>query len=131
MNKVVLIGRLTKDPEVRYSNSDTPIAIVRYTLAVRRSRNRSSESDADFINIVAFGKNGEFAEKYFAKGNMISIAGRIHQNVWEDAEHVKHSNLEVIAEEQQSIGSKPVSGYNMIESTSDNEVAASDIWEDE
>lgn len=131
MNKVVLIGRLTKDPEVRYSNSDTPIAIVRYTLAVRRSRNRSSESDADFINIVAFGKNGEFAEKYFAKGNMISIAGRIHQNVWEDAEHVKHSNLEVIAEEQQSIGSKPVSGHNMIESTSDNEVAASDIWEDE
>ena len=75
MNKVVLMGRLTRDPEVRYSQGESPLAIARYTLAVdrRQSRNSSDEQTADFIGCVAFGRAGEFAEKYFRKGTKIAI----------------------------------------------------------
>lgn len=130
MNKVVLMGRLTKDPEVRYSSSDTPIAIVRYTLAVRRTFSKSNEGEADFINVVAFGKRGEFAEKYFAKGQMVSVAGRIHQDVWEDAEHLKHSRFEVIAEEQQG-ASKSNNLNDEASKDVDNEVAVAGMEEDD
>ena len=75
MNKVILMGRLTRDPEVRYSQGDTPLAIARYSLAVDRRGNRNSQDGqtADFINCVAFGKAGEFAEKYFRKGTKNSF----------------------------------------------------------
>lgn len=129
MNKVILMGRLTKNPEVRYSNSDTPMAIARYTLAVKRSRSKSNESDADFINIVAFGKNGEFTERNFIKGQMVTIAGRVHQSSWEDAEHVKHTVFEIVAEEQQIAGSKLSHSGSDSESESDNEVAVTYIEE--
>lgn len=76
MNKVVLMGRLTKDPEVRYSQGEKPMAIARYTLAVDRKFKRDGEPTADFINCIAFGKNGEFAEKYLHKGMKILIEGR-------------------------------------------------------
>ena len=76
MNKVVLMGRLTRDPEVRYSQGNNPMAIARYTLAVDRKFKRDGEPNADFINCVAFGKNGEFAEKYLRKGIKILIEGR-------------------------------------------------------
>ena len=125
MNKVILMGRLTRSPEVRYSNSDTPMAIARYTLAVRRSRSKSNEDDVDFINIVAFGKNGEFAERNFIKGQMVTVAGRVHQSIWEDAEHVKHTAFEIVVDEQQIAGSK----LSHVESDSDNEVAATHIEE--
>lgn len=67
MNKVILMGRLTRDPEVRYSQGANPIAIARYTLAVNRVYKREGEPDADFINIVAFGRAGEFAGRYFRR----------------------------------------------------------------
>ena len=78
MNKVILMGRLTRDPEVRYSQGENATAVARYTLAVDRRYNRNNdEQSADFINCVAFGRNGEFAEKYLRKGTKIAATGRI------------------------------------------------------
>ncbi len=76
MNKLILMGRLTKDPEVRYSQGNNPMAVARYTLAVDRKFKRDVEPNADFINCIAFGKNGEFAEKYLHKGIKILVEGR-------------------------------------------------------
>ena len=76
MNKVILMGRLSKDPEVRYSQGNNAMAIARYTLAVDRKFKRDGEPNADFINCIAFGKNGEFAEKYLHKGIKILVEGR-------------------------------------------------------
>lgn len=76
MNKVILMGRLVRDPEVRYSQGENAMAIARYTLAVDRKFKRDGEPNADFINCIAFGKNGEFAEKYLHKGIKILIDGR-------------------------------------------------------
>lgn len=76
MNKVMLMGRLVRDPEVRYSQGSNPMAIARYTLAVDRKFKRDGEPNADFINCIAFGKNGEFAEKYLHKGIKILVEGR-------------------------------------------------------
>ena len=79
MNKVILMGRLTRDPEVRYSQGDNAMAIARYTLAVDRrfNRNNNDENSADFIGCVAFGKSAEFAERYLHKGTKIVATGRI------------------------------------------------------
>ena len=78
MNKVILMGRLTRDPDVRYSQGDTPMAVARYTLAVdRRFKRDNDQQTADFIGCVAFGRQGEFAEKYFRKGLKIAVTGRI------------------------------------------------------
>ena len=106
MNKVILMGRLTRDPEIRYSQSANPIAVARYGLAVRRQFQREGEPDVDFINIVAFGKAGEFAEKYFQKGQMVSVVGRLQLGTWEDKEGIKRNNIDVIAEEQHFAESK-------------------------
>ena len=106
MNKVILMGRLTKDPEVRYSQSTQPLAIARYTLAVNRRFKREGEPDADFINIVAFGKAGEFAEKFFKKGQQISIVGRLQIRSYDDANGNRRWMTEVIAEEQHFAESK-------------------------
>lgn len=73
MNKLILMGRLTKDPEVRYSQGNNPMAVARYTLAVDRKFKRDGEPNADFINCIAFGKNGEFAEKHLHKGMKILV----------------------------------------------------------
>lgn len=100
MNKVILMGRLTRDPEVRYSQSIEPVAVVRYSLAVNRRFKRQGEADADFINCVAFGKNGEFAEKYFKKGQMVGVVGRLSVNNWEDKTGAKRTTTEVVVEEQ-------------------------------
>lgn len=77
MNKVILMGRLTRDPEIRYTAGDNSMAIARYTLAVERRFKRDGEAAADFIRCVAFGKPAEFAEKYFHQGIKIAISGRI------------------------------------------------------
>lgn len=106
MNKVILMGRLTRDPEVRYSQSANPIAVARYGLAVRRQFKREGEPDVDFINIVAFGKAGEFAEKFFQKGQMVSVVGRLQVGTWEDQQGVKRTNVDVIVEEQHFAESK-------------------------
>jgi single-strand DNA-binding protein len=118
MNKVILMGRLTRDPEVRYSQSATPVAVARYGLAVRRQFAKQGEQDVDFFNIVSFGKAGEFAEKFFRKGQMVSIVGRLQVNTWEDQQKVKHTSVDVVAEEQHFAESKSSAESRLDESPS-------------
>lgn len=106
MNKVILMGRLTRSPEVRYSNGAEPLAVARYTLAVNRRFKRKDEPEADFIPCVAFGKSGEFAEKYFRKGQLVAVTGRLQVRSWEDNEGKKRWTTEVIVEEQYFAESK-------------------------
>jgi single-strand DNA-binding protein len=108
MNKAILMGRLTRDPEVRYSQGDSPLAIARYTLAVDRrfSRGNSDENTADFINCVAFGKAGEFAERYFRKGTKIAVTGRIQTGSYTNKDGVKVYTTEVVVDEQEFAESK-------------------------
>ena len=100
MNKVILMGRLTKEPEVRYSQSAEPLAIARYTLAVSRRFKRQGEQNTDFIPCVALGKNGEFAERYLDRGQMISVVGRLQVRSWEDNNGNKRITTEVVVDEQ-------------------------------
>ena len=95
---------MTKDPETRYTQSNEPMAIARYTLAV--NRRFSKDKEADFIPCVAFGKNGEFAEKYLKKGQQIAVAGRLQVRNWEDNEGHKRTTTEVVVEEQYFAESK-------------------------
>lgn len=106
MNKVMLMGNLTRDPEVRYSQSANPLCIARYGLAVRRPFHRQGDPDVDFFNIAAFGKAGEFAEKFFQKGQKVVIVGRLQVNTWEDDKKVKHTKTEIVVEEQHFAESK-------------------------
>lgn len=105
VNKVILMGRLTKAPEIRYSQSVNPIAIARYTLAVNRRFKKQGEPEADFINVIAFGKAAEFAEKYFKKGQMISVVGRLQVRSWDDNGQ-KRWITDVVIEEQHFAESK-------------------------
>ncbi len=109
MNKVILMGRLTRDPEVRYSQGSEPVAVARYTLAVNRRFKRKDEPEADFIPCVAFGKSGEFAEKYFRKGQLVAIVGRLQVRSW-DKDGERRYATEVIIEEQHFAESKKDSG---------------------
>lgn len=106
MNKVILMGRLTRSTEVRYSNGAEPLAVAHYTLAVNRRFKRKDEPEADFIPCVAFGKSGEFAEKYFRKGQLVAVTGRLQVRSWEDNEGKKRWTTEVIVEEQYFAESK-------------------------
>lgn len=105
MNKWHGIGRLTRDPEVRYSQGESATAIARYTLAVDRRFKREGEQEADFINCVAFGKNGEFAEKYLHKGMKIAVTGRIQTGSYEK-DGVKHYTTDIVVEEHDFCESK-------------------------
>lgn len=102
------MGRLVRDPEVRYSQGPEQIAVARYTLAVNRRFKRQGEQEADFIPCVAFGKAGEFAEKYFKKGQMISVIGRLQVRKWDDHGTARWST-EVVVEEQYFAESKAAS----------------------
>lgn len=106
MNKVILMGRLTRDPEIRYSQGENPIAIARYTLAVDRRFKKDGEQNADFINCIAFGKNGEFAEKYLRQGIKITVCGRIQTGSYTNKDGVKVYTTEVVVEEQEFAESK-------------------------
>ena len=106
MNKVVLVGRLTRDPEVRYSQGDNATAVARYTLAVDRRFRRDGEPTADFIPCVIFGRSAEFAEKYFHQGMRVSISGRIQTGSYTNKDGVKVYTTEVIVEEQEFAESK-------------------------
>ena len=114
MNKVILMGRLTKDPEVRYSQGETPMAVARYTLAVdrRQARSNSNEQSADFINCVAFGRAGEFAERYFRKGTKIAITGRIQTGSYTNKDGVRVYTTDIVVEEQEFAESKNASSGN-------------------
>lgn len=106
MNKVVLMGRLTKDPEIRYTGTGEPIAIARYTIAVSRPYKKDGQTQADFINVVSYRKAAEFIEKYFKKGQMIAIVGRLQVRSWDDSEGKRHWSTEVITDEIHFAGGK-------------------------
>ena len=113
MNSVQLIGRLTRDPDVRYSNGETAIAIARFTVAVDRRIKKDSENNADFINCIAFGKTGEVVEKYFRKGQRIALNGRIQTGSYTNNEGQKIYTTGVIAENIEFVESKnSSSGYD-------------------
>ncbi|MCD8241044.1 MAG: single-stranded DNA-binding protein [Lachnospiraceae bacterium] len=100
MNKVILMGRLTRDPDIRYSNGETATAVARFTLAVdRRFSRRDSDQTADFISCVAFGKQAEFLEKYFRKGMRAMICGRIQTGSYTNRDGQKVYTTDVVAEE--------------------------------
>jgi len=106
MNKVCLIGRLTKDPEIRYTEANN-IMVTNFNLAInRRFVKEGEERQADFINIVAWSKTAEFISKYFRKGQQVGIVGRIQTRNWEDEQGQKHYITEVIAEEAYFADSK-------------------------
>ena len=107
MNKVILMGRLTRDPEVRYTQGENQMAIARYTLAVDRRFNRNGdENTADFISCVAFGKSGEFAERYFRKGTKVLVTGRIQTGSYTNKDGVKVYTTDVVVEDQEFAESK-------------------------
>ena len=117
MNKVILMGRLTRDPDVRYTNSQNgdQMAIARYTLAVDRRGRRNggdSQQSADFISCVAFGRQGEFAEKYLKQGTKIAVTGRIQTGSYTNKDGQKVYTTDVIAEDQEFAESKNASGNN-------------------
>ena len=108
MNKVVLMGRLTKDPEVRYTQN-TNTLVASFSLAVnRRFAKQGEERQADFINIVAWSKTGEFCSKYFKKGQQVGVIGRIQTRTWDDEQGQKHYVTEVVAEEAYFADSKKI-----------------------
>ncbi len=106
LNKVILMGRLTRNPEVRYSQGEKATCVAKYTLAVNRRFHREGEQDADFINCVAFGKQGEFAEKYLKQGTKIVISGRIQTGGYTNRDGVKVYTTDVVIEEQEFAESK-------------------------
>jgi single-strand DNA-binding protein len=106
MNKVILMGRLTRDPEVRYSQGEKSTATARYSLAVDRKFKREGEADADFINCVSFGKSAEFAEKYFKQGTKIVVTGRIQSGSYTNKDGQKVYTTDVVVEEQEFAESK-------------------------
>lgn len=112
MNKVILMGRLTRDPEVRYSGGDNATAVARYSLAVDRRFKRDNEPSADFINCVGFGKTAEFAEKYFRKGMRICVIGRIQTGSYTNRDGHKVYTTDAVVEEQEFAESKGASGNN-------------------
>lgn len=103
MNKLVLMGRLSRDPEVRYTQGEKSTAVARFGIAVDR---RGKDEKADFFNVTAFGKTAEFVEKYLKKGTKICLAGRIQQEEWTDKEGQKRTAVGVIAEEVEFCESK-------------------------
>ena len=110
MNKVELVGRLTRDPEVRYTIGESANAIARFSVAVnRRFKNAEGNYEADFINCVAFGKSAEFIEKYFKKGMAIGLAGRIQTGSYTNKDGQRVYTTDVVVEEQEFAESKSAS----------------------
>lgn len=112
MNKVILMGRLTRDPDVRYSAGENSTAVARYTLAVDRRFHRDGDATADFIGCVAFGRQAEFAEKYLRQGTKIAITGRIQTGSYTNREGQKVYTTDVVVEEQEFAESKNAGGNN-------------------
>ena len=106
MNKCIFVGRVTRDPEVRVSSGDTATTVARYSLAVDRKFKRDGDQTADFINCVAFGKSGEFAEKYLHKGMKIAIVGRIQTGSYTNKEGQKVYTTDIIVEEHEFVEAK-------------------------
>lgn len=113
MNKVVLMGRLTRDPEIRYSQNGDQMCIARYTLAVDRKFKKQGDSQtADFINCIAFGKSAEFAEKYLKQGTKIAVTGRIQTGSYTNKDGNKVYTTDVVVEEHEFCESKNANNSN-------------------
>ncbi len=112
MNKVILMGRLTRDPEIRYSQGVNSTAVGKYSLAVDRRFKREGEPDADFFNCTVFGKQAEFAEKYLRQGTKILVTGRIQNDNYTNKEGQKVYSVQIMVEEQEFAESKNSGGNN-------------------
>lgn len=124
MNRVILMGRLTRDPDVKYSQGEKSIAVARYTLAVDRRGKKDSDSNeqqADFISCVAFDRSGEFAEKYFRQGMRVLISGRIQTGSYTNKEGKKVYTTDVVVESQEFADSKNASGQNTTPESTSND----------
>ncbi|GFI10327.1 MAG: single-stranded DNA-binding protein [Lachnospiraceae bacterium] len=110
MNKVILMGRLTRDPDVRYSQGENATAVARYTLAVDRRFKRDGDQSADFIGCVSFGRQAEFAEKYLRQGTKIAVTGRIQTGSYTNRDGQKVYTTDVVVEEQEFAESKAAAG---------------------
>lgn len=117
MNKAILVGRLTRDPEVRYSQDENPTAVARYTVAVDRRFKREGETTADFIPCVVFGRSAEFAEKYFRQGLKVVITGRIQTGSYTNRDGNKVYTTDVVVEDQEFAESKAAAQRNREESS--------------
>lgn len=124
MNRVILMGRLTRDPDVKYSQGEKSIAVARYTLAVDRRGKKDSDSNeqqADFISCVAFDRSGEFADKYFRQGMRVLISGRIQTGSYTNKEGKKVYTTDVVVESQEFADSKNASGQNTTPESTSND----------
>ena len=111
MNKALLAGRLTRDPEMKYSTGTNATAITRFSIAVsRKFKNAEGNYESDFINCVAFGRAGEFAERYFHKGTKIAVTGRIQTGSYTNKDGAKVYTTDIVVEEQEFAESKNASG---------------------
>ena len=123
MNKVILMGRLTRDPEVRYTGNEDALVVAQYTLAVNRRYKRDGEAAADFIRCIAFGKAAQFAEKYFYQGIRICVSGHLRSGSYTNREGQKIYTTDVIIEEQDFAESRKSSELTSV-SNSDTETDA-------
>lgn len=122
MNKVILVGRLTRDPEIRYSQGENSMAVGRYTIAINRRVKPDQEQTTDFIRCIVFGRSAEFAEKYFRQGMRIAVSGRIQTGSYVNKDGIKVYTTEVVVEEQEFAESKAeAEGRPFHESTTDAE----------
>nr|WP_296101810.1 single-stranded DNA-binding protein [uncultured Mediterraneibacter sp.] len=135
MNKVILIGRLTRNPEVRYSTGENSKAVARYTLAVDRKLKRENEATADFIRCVAIGRLGEIADKYFRQGMRIAISGHLQTGSYTNKEGMKIYTVEVFIEEQEfaeiKSENKRISSDSEEQQSGDEFTYLSDEYDDE
>lgn len=130
MNKVILMGRLTKDPDIRYTSGENSTAVARYSLAVDRRYKRDGEPTADFINCVVFGKSAEFAEKYLHKGIKLVVTGRIQTGSYTNKDGVRVYTTDIMVEEQEFAESKN-SGGSTVAKTDDDFMKIEDGIDDE
>ena len=127
MNKVILMGRLTRDPEVRYGVGENSTAVARYTIAVDRRFKRDGEQSADFIGCVAFGRNAEFAEKYLRQGTKIVLTGRIQTGSYTNRDGQKVYTTDIVVEEQEFAERKTAAGNGGQNNYSRPAAAPSDV----
>ena len=126
MNKVILMGRLTRDPEVRYGTGENSTAVARYTIAVDRRFKRDGEQSADFISCVTFGRNAEFAEKYLRQGTKIVLTGRIQTGSYTNRDGQKAYTTDIVVEEQEFAESKAATAGNGGQNNYSRPAAAAD-----
>lgn len=132
MNKCTLVGRLTKDPEIRYSQGENATATARFSVAVnRRFKNAEGNYDADFINCVAFGKTAEFLEKYFKKGMAIGLTGHIQTGSYTNKDGQKVYTTDVIVEETEFVESKNASNNTTKDTSTYSAPTSSVVVEDD